>query len=264
MVEARAVGWEARTRPGSAAPNEDLHLVGDHWALVLDGITRYPDDGCVHDVPWYAAALGAAAADRIGGPHGLAAVLADAIAAVNARHCATCDLANPVSPGATVAMVRWRADLEWLVLGDCAIVRRDRDGGVGVETDGRLAALPGVPAVDVAGVRRWPVEHVARVRNREGGFWVASTDPAAAAMARTGALPLADTADLLLCTDGLTRLVDRYGHSWTELAALAFDRGIDAALNLVRGHGDRDERPRAKRHDDATAVHLRFPEFASL
>ncbi|RRR98262.1 protein phosphatase 2C domain-containing protein [Glycomyces terrestris] len=267
MIEARAAGWEARaqSRPGSAAPNEDAYRTGGDWALVLDGITRYPDDGCVHDVPWYTAALAESIADGITGPDALADVLAAAIAAVNARHESTCDLGNPVSPGATAALVRRRGDrLEWLVLGDCAVAWRGPDGACRVETDGRLAALPGVPAVELAGIRRWPVPYVASVRNREGGFWVASTDPEAAARARTGAVPLAGVADLLLCTDGLTRLVDRYGHTWPQLLAAVFDRGVGAALDLVRAHGDRDPRPGSKRHDDATAVHLRLPEFASL
>jgi hypothetical protein len=259
MIEAGA-----ESRPGSSAPNEDLHLVADTWALVLDGITRYPDDGCVHDVPWYVRSLAESIADRIAGPLALADVLAAAIAAVNERHAASCDLANPVSPGATVGLVRWGDRLEWLVLGDCAIAWRDRDGKGRIETDDRLASLPGVPAVDLAGVRRWPVDYVARVRNRDDGFWVASTDPGAAAMARTGTEDLAPVADLLLCTDGLTRLVDRYGRTWPDVLGLVFDRGVGAALDLVREDGDRDPRPGAKRHDDATAVHLRFPGFASL
>ncbi|MQM28251.1 protein phosphatase 2C domain-containing protein [Glycomyces albidus] len=260
MIEARA-----ESRPGSSAPNEDLHRVADTWALVLDGITRYPGDGCVHDVPWYTAALAESIADLIGQPLELAEVLAGAIAAVNARHARTCDLDNPVSPGATAALVRWSGgDLEWLVLGDCSIAWRDRDGKCRIETDDRLARLPGAPAVDLAGVRRWPVAYVAGLRNRDGGYWVASTDPAAAAMARTGTVPVADVADLLLCTDGLTRLVDRYGRPWPDVLALVFDHGVGAAIDLVRGHGDRDPSPGAKRHDDATAVHLRFPESASL
>ncbi|NUQ87443.1 MAG: hypothetical protein HOQ43_03135 [Glycomyces artemisiae] len=256
----------AESRPGSAAPNEDLLLVADAWALVLDGITRYPDDGCVHDVPWYTAALAEAVAVQMSGPpRPLTEVLTAAIEAVNARHAPTCDLANPVTPGATAALVRSRGDaLDWLVLGDCAITWRDRDGKCRTETDDRLAAVPSAPAVDLAGVRRWPVDHVARFRNRDGGFWVAAADPAVASMARTGTAE--DVADLLLCTDGLTRLVERYGRAWPDLMALAADRGAGALLDLVRDHEDRDPSPPTKRHDDATAVLLRFADhrFASL
>jgi hypothetical protein len=255
MIEAGA-----ESRPGSSAPNEDLHLVADTWALVLDGITRYPDDGCVHDVPWYVGNLAESIADRIAGPLALAEVLAAAIAAVNDRHAATCDLANPVSPGATVGLVRWGAELEWLLLGDCTIAWRDRDGKSRIETDDRLEHVPSPPS----GPGRYPVDYVARVRNREGGYWVAATDPGAAAMARNGAADLAPIADLLLCTDGLTRLTERYGHSWPDVLDLAADRGVGALLDLVREEEAGDPRPARKRHDDATAVHLRFPGFASL
>ncbi|GAA2123875.1 protein phosphatase 2C domain-containing protein [Glycomyces algeriensis] len=247
----------AASRPGGAAANEDFHLVGDGWALVLDGITRYPDDGCVHDVPWYVRLLGTAIAARIGEAD-LRTALAQAIDAVNSLHAGGCDLANPVSPGATVAIVRRVGDrVEWLVLGDCAIAMRDRDGGVAVESDGRLAGLAGTPAaVDVAGVWRWPVEYVASVRNREGGFWVASADPGAADRAFTGSWPRERVGEVLLCTDGLTRLVERYGREWPSL----FESGVEGLIDLVRELETDDTRflPQSKRHDDATAVRLRW------
>lgn len=247
----------AASRPGGAAPNEDFHLVGDGWALVLDGITRYPDDGCVHDVPWYVRRLGAAIAARIGEAD-LRRVLARSIAAVRSLHADTCDLANPVSPGATAAIVRQVGDrVEWLVLGDCAIAVRARDGGLLVESDGRLAGLTGTPAsVDVGGVWRWPVEYVAQVRNREGGFWVAAADPGAADEAYTGSWPCSGIGEVLLCTDGLTRLVERYGFEWPAL----FESGVEELIDRVREleAGDTRFRPKAKRHDDATGVRLRW------
>jgi hypothetical protein len=246
----------AASRPGGAAPNEDFHLVGDGWALVLDGITRYPDDGCVHDVPRFVRMLGEAIAARIGEAD-LQWALARSIESVNSLHAGSCDLANSVSPGATVAVVRRVADrVDWLVLGDCAIAARDRDGGLVVESDGRLAGLPGVAAVDVAGVRRWPVEYVAQVRNREGGYWVAASDPEAAEEAFTGSWPSGRIGEVLLCTDGLTRLVERYGYEWPAL----FESGVEDLIDLVREleAADTRFRPRAKRHDDATGVLLRW------
>jgi hypothetical protein len=264
----------AASSPGGSAPNEDFYLVSDRWALVLDGITRYPDDGCVHDVPWYVARLGAAVAARVGDDRvGLAAVLAEAIAAVNDLHADTCDLRNSVTPGATIAIVRRESErLAWLVLGDSAVAWRDREGRAEHRSDDRLANLTGAPpAESVAGVRRWPVRFVATVRNREGGFWVAAADPEAASRAFTGSIPRGEVSELLLCTDGLTRLIDRYGYSWSEL----FERaavgggvgagigvgaaGISGLIDLVREHGERDTRfhPEAKRHDDATGVLMR-------
>ncbi|WP_035748238.1 protein phosphatase 2C domain-containing protein [Glycomyces sp. NRRL B-16210] len=250
----------AASVPGGDAPNEDFHLVSGSWALVLDGITRYPDDGCVHDVPWYVRRLGAAIASGIGGSDALPEVLASAIGAVNALH-ASCDLRNPVSPGATVGMVRLAGGrIEWLVLGDCAVAWRG-PGGIEVRSDGRLARLASPPAVVVVGAyRRYPVDYLARVRNRDGGFWVASTDPDAAAMAYTGAVPVEEVGELLLCTDGLTRLVDRYGHSWSEVFDRAEAVGVAGLIGLVREAGERVTGigPNTKRHDDCTGIRLRF------
>ena len=256
----------AASSPGGSAPNEDFYLVSDRWALVLDGITRYPDDGCVHDVPWYVARLGAAIAGRVGDDRvGLATVLDESIAAVNDRHAGSCDLRNPVTPGATVAIVRREPErLAWLVLGDSAVAWRDRGGRVEHRSDDRLARLTDTPAAaSVAGIRRWPVSFVGTVRNREGGFWVAAADPEAASRALTGSLPRDEAGELLLCTDGLTRLIDRYGYSWPDLfesATVGGRDGIGGLIDLVRDHGGRDTRfhPEAKRHDDATGVLLRF------
>ena len=252
----------AASRAGSAAPNEDRFLVGESWALVLDGITRYPEDGCVHDVPWYVDRLGAAIADRVADVRlDLGTVLALAIGAVNGRHSGTCDLENPVSPGATVGIVRLvERRVEWLVLGDCTLAERDLDDTVRAETDGRLQQLADPPgAVDVGGVRRFPVDYIARVRNREGGFWVASTDPDAAGRAFRGTWPLDRIGELLLCTDGLTRLTERYDRTLHEMFAMASGEGMEALIDLVREEAERDGNihPKAKRHDDATGVLLR-------
>jgi hypothetical protein len=260
----------AASAPGGGAPNEDHYLVTDRWALVLDGITRYPDDGCVHDVPWYVSRLGAAIAARIAAPS-LAAALAESIASVNALHEA-CDLRNPVTPGATVGIVRLVGGetvgqapagtvIEWALLGDCSIVWRDHQGAHHVRTDERLAELRDPPAaVDVGGIRRFSVDYIARVRNRDGGFWVAATDPEAAGRAYSGSVPADQVSELLLCTDGLTRLTERYGRAWPALFELAAAEGVEGLIRLVREHGEADAvRAGAKRHDDATGVHLRFP-----
>lgn len=252
----------AASVPGGDAPNEDFHLVSGSWALVLDGITRYPGDGCLHDVPWYVARLGAAIADGIGGDEGLPDVLAAAIGTVNGCHGAQCDLRNPVSPGATVGMVRLVGGrIEWLVLGDCAVAWRGPGGEIEVRSDERVARLPSPPAAIVVGAyRRYPVDYLARVRNRDGGFWVASTEPGAAAQAYTGSVPVEEVGELLLCTDGLTRLVERYGHSWAEVFEQVGAVGVSGLIGLVREAGERVSGigPHTKRHDDCTGIRLRF------
>ncbi|MDA1360740.1 protein phosphatase 2C domain-containing protein [Glycomyces luteolus] len=254
----------AFSSPGGGAPNEDHFLVWAESALVLDGITRYPDDGCVHDVPWFVRRLGAAVGRRIGSPGGgLRRVLAEAIAEIGEAHleAGTCDLGNPVTPGSTVGLVRREGDrLDWLLLGDCTVAWRDREGRVEFRSDDRLARLDGVPAESVGGVRRWPIAYVESVRNREGGYWVAAADYRAASQALTGSLAIGEVSEVLLCTDGLTRLVERYGYSWPELFERVAEVGVEGLVELVREHGEADTRfhPEAKRHDDATGVLLRL------
>ncbi|MEV6957200.1 hypothetical protein [Streptomyces sp. NPDC051183] len=89
----------------------------------------------------------------------LAELLAAAIEATCAAHSGTCDLDNPASPSATVAMVREHSgQLDVLVLCDCVVVL-DTVDGVRVVTDDRNAGM--TPAQ----------------RNIPGGFWVAGTRP---------------------------------------------------------------------------------------
>lgn len=249
---------EAATEAGGGAPNEDFLLASGSWALVLDGVTRYPDDGCVHDVPWYVAELGGAMAAELSSGRGLRVSLAHGIEAVAEAHRGTCELDNPVSPAAAVAAVRLEADrLEWLVLGDCAVAWRSSDRAVEARSDDRLARLADPPKATLVGhLRRYPVDYIARVRNRPGGFWVASSDPGAAEQALTGTESAAGLDVVAVLTDGVTRLVERYGRTWTELLDLGLFEGASDLIAAVRECEEADPRfgERAKRHDDATVV----------
>jgi hypothetical protein len=162
--------------------------------------------------------------------------------------------------------------VSWLVLGDCAVLL-DRGSGVEAVTDDRLslsssakraAVLAGEAGLDAA-------EHASRVaalvhaqrayRNREGGFWVAATDPDAAAHALTGSAPVRGLRNAALVTDGVTRAADPYGsHTWQELSDDLASAGPPHVLAQVRDLEASDpnyERfPRTKPSDDATAAVL--------
>ncbi|MFC4334757.1 protein phosphatase 2C domain-containing protein [Salininema proteolyticum] len=258
---------DGASEPGDPhRPNEDLARTGRHWALVLDGITRYPDDGCEHDVPWYVRTLAesvAAVLDSADIPgststHPLPEILAEAVRRTTGAHSATCDVDNPLTPGATVALARWTADaVDYLVLGDAAIAW-EREGAVSGVSDDRLAALPDPPApVDVGGLVRYAPDYVASVRNQPGGFWVADSRPEAAARAVTGTLPREGLSTLLLCTDGITRLIDKYGSTWADCLRIV-ESGPEALVKEVRRRENAGPAPSGKLHDDATAVRVRF------
>lgn len=237
--------------------NEDLVVSGPDFVVVLDGATAPPpsagvESGCRHDVTWLVRQLGTQlAAPLIGrSTASLADLLAEAIAGVGALHAGTCDLGNPDSPSSTVAMVRVGADsVEHLVLADSPVVLRAPDGRVTTVADDRVDYLP-----------EYTFEAVRKARNQPGGFWVASTLPAAAYEALSGTTPREQVASVAVMTDGASRYAERYGHSWDELVAVLESGGPRELIDRVRAYdvAAANGSFRGKRHDDATAVLLRL------
>jgi hypothetical protein len=248
--------------PGDHGANHDRFRTGHDWALILDGAGRYPGHtgGCVHSVTWvvdrlahYTGQMLAARRDRA-----LPDVAREAIAATAADHGPACDLSDPLSPGASLAMVRTAGDATaWLVLGDVAVAfDLDDDGGHPlVVVDDRVDRLPG-PVTDSGPVRTYSPDYVATVRNRPGGFWVAGAVPEAADHALTGEVHGARR--VLLCSDGVTRLVERHGWTWRRMVDEASRPGGPGSLvRAVRAADAADPNPsrwRGKRHDDATVA----------
>ncbi|SFK20196.1 Protein phosphatase 2C [Streptosporangium canum] len=246
------ITYETVAAPGRPH-NEDHVIGGPTWVAILDGATAAHgvDSGCIHDVPWLVARLAAALA------HGLVTqpavslpdILAEAIKMTMAVHADTCDLANPDSPSSTVAVLRQRDEtVDYLVLCDSPIALQRADGTLTVVDDDRTDHLPSG--------RPYSRELVRSLRNHSDGFWVASTNPQAAYEALTGSVPLATVTGALLLTDGVTRLVEAYGHSWEQLVATAAADGSGQLIAQVREaeveYGP--PYPAAKAHDDATAV----------
>jgi len=249
------------SEPSPGGVNFDFLLVSSRWAVVLDGVSTYPVDdvGCRHGGEWFVNRLGAyfGAALAIGSPDSsLQEVLATAISRTAADH-PECDLTNPLTPAATVAAVRLRgAELDWLVLGDAAVAWMNRAGDADSVSDDRADHLANAPVV-VADVRRYDPAFVAKIRNQPGGFWVAAADPAAAAEAVCGTLNATDLTRVGLFSDGITRLVDRYGWTWPQLFATVDTSGARALVSAVREAEQNDPDPgrwRGKPSDDASAV----------
>lgn len=246
------ISYSTAPAPTPGRLNEDFVVAGPNWVAVLDGATAPPgvNSGCRHDVPWLVAQLGTALARQLATrPEAdLPGILSAAIRGTMTAHEDTCDLANPDSPSSTVAIVRRRAEmLDYLVLCDSPIAIRRADGTVTVVDDDRTDHLPGG--------RPYSRELVRNLRNAPGGFWVASTRPEAAREALTGSLVAASVAGVLLVTDGVSRLVEWYDHTWEGLTGVAAKEGPWRLVEMVRGeereHGPRDG---AKVHDDASAA----------
>lgn len=263
--------------PGRA--NEDFAAVTADTAVLLDGagIPEGSQSGCIHGVAWYARTLGcrllAEAAPQAGKP--LPRALADAIIHVRSLHERTCDLMHAGSPSATViaARVSGRA-LEYLVLADSVLLIDTGAAEPEVVTDDRLerAATPhrervnalAIGSAEHAIARREYVETMRNTyRNRDGGFWVASTAPAAAGHALTGCVPLAELRSFSLLSDGATRLADLFtALTWPQLDGILRDHGPHELIRRTREAEDTDPHgrrwPRTKAHDDATAVHCQL------
>ncbi len=263
------------TMPGDPArPNEDFAGILGSCAILLDG-SGAPGDlptGCTHGVPWYVRQLGgrclaAAAAGEPDEP--LDGILAAAITDVSALHRDTCDLSSPGTPSSVVVMARTEAEsMDYLVLGDSALVIEDTSGSIKVVTDRRMDQ---VAAAEYQAMLKLPTgspEHQAAriafvrrqqpMRNQPGGYPVASTDPDAASKAITGSVPAVEVRRAAIVSDGVTRFAEFGLGTWSDLlSTLALD-GPAALFARIRKAEDGDPGgqrwPRAKQHDDVGVV----------
>jgi len=242
--------WPGRT-------NEDFTAAAPTTAVLVDGAGGFAgaEAVCRHGVAWYARRLGGTILS-LAPDSSLPALLAEAIAQVTDDHRATCDVADPISPSAAVAIVRVSGDtVEHLVLGD-AVAVADRAGAAPlVVSDPREAvvsrpfrsALRGVAEGSDAYHRL--LRDLRANRNRPGGFWVAKDDPRAADEAITGSSPVSDVTGAVLLSNGASRIVDRFGLTdWPGVMAVLSSSGPAGIIHRVR----QAEAHHAVLPDDAT------------
>jgi serine/threonine protein phosphatase PrpC len=254
----------------------DAVLVGSEFAAVADGATPLRGPGTAGalslsgdpEVHRFAAA----ALDQLHTHRTLdvQAMFAAAITALSST-------AGVEPPGTcTVALVRGREGaLTVAVLGDCAAVLARTDGRVQVVHDDRVAALDDQV---VAGLRQRLAAGMSyqqaiaqltpqlqanrRRHNTPDGYWVIGSDPAAAAHVYTTSCPAEMVEAVLVCTDGLTRLVSPFGWVKThqDLLAQARQHGLQhlaaQVRTLERTPGSMLRYPRLGQHDDIAAVLL--------
>jgi len=192
------------TSPGHPGrSNEDFVGAVPGAAVLLDGAGIPGTESiCHHGVAWYTRRLGGALLGSlsVGDGRGLSSVLADAIDQLAAEHRRTCDIADPSSPQATVALVRVDGErAEYLVLADSYVLLGGPGDNSVVVTDGRevalrrscLALLDGLEAgpQGYGAARETAIGALRARRNQPGGYWIAKDDPRAAEEAVTGAVP---------------------------------------------------------------------------
>ncbi len=254
-------------------PNEDFVGAVPGAVVLLDGAGIPGTESiCRHGVAWYTHRLGGALLGRLSREDGqdLTTILGDAIGQLSREHRHTCDIANPSSPQATVAIFRPGGDhADFLMLADSFLVLERGDDDLQVITDEReiavrrhcSAVFDGVaestPEYDRA--REAFIEAVRARRNQPGGYWIAKDDPGTAAQARTGSFPLRDLSGAALLSNGASRIVDPYGLAeWPAVLNLLRTNGPAEVLHRVRNaeaNGPLGRRPATKASDDATVAY---------
>lgn len=265
------------TSPGTPGQsNQDFVGAVPGAVVLLDGAGIPGTESiCHHGVAWYAHSLGGALLGRVsrGGGPGLVTILSDAIEQIAREHRFTCDITNPSSPQATVAIFRFDGKrAEFLMLADSVLVLDKAGDNPQVITDEREVALrrecsaildgiaKGTPEYDQA--REAYVEAVRARRNQPGGYWIAKDDPRAATEARTGSFAVRDLPGVAMLTNGASRIVDAYGLAgWPEVLEVLRASGPCEIIRRVRRAEASDaagERPDASSPDDATVAYCRI------
>lgn len=248
--------------------NADRAIVGNHFAIVLDGATAFlPVDV---DPGTYADTLGQAIANQL--DDNPAADLPDVVRAGIAHTAARLDLEPGQSPSSTVAILRANGDgADLYVLGDSPI-HYGTETHAATLTDARLAQV--APAERHQYVSRLRAGHgydqrhrdaLARLQraqryacNRPGGYWIAEANPDAAHYGLTCHMPASVITWAVLATDGAAGLIDHTSRAWPDIAHDDADQlaALLAQLHEWETTTDPDGRslPRAKRHDDKTLI----------
>lgn len=250
--------------------SEDACAIGDGIAVVVDGagLPKSLRRGCGHAVAWYARMLAEALRVRLETrATTMADALAGAIAEVTDSHADTCDLSQG-SPSATVAAWRIVDDhVEHLVLCDASVVLIGADGTPREITDDRIDAAVQRRAAQLAadaGLAEAPAEMrfaaLDRMRNVEGGFWCAHTDPEAAHRAFTGRTPIAWLRAIVASSDGGTRGFQKVdAHSLEGFAELVVDgRLAEIAAQIRAAEHAAGPLPFTKPHDDIALAAATF------
>lgn len=274
------------SKDGKPEHNEDCFgFLGDtYW--VLDGATSPLGMKIVHGLTakWYVSELSRAIARAVLRAHDapLREILRSAIRDVSRKMGRGQLQMRVYSPSATVVMVRLAdTHLEYVVLGDSYLLINTPRSVMCVCDDRIRTVNPARRAQALEILRNGAgfederfvslklqlVEEEHALRNRPGGYWIASADPSAADEAYVGQLAyteLSSDPELLLSTDGFVRGYTTYDifHSWGELLMDVRDHGPAHVLAKVRQVELADPGglrfPRMSRTDDATAVYLRI------
>jgi Protein phosphatase 2C len=265
------------TSPGTPGqPDQDFVGAVPGAVVLLDGAGIPGTESiCRHGVAWYTHSLGGALLGRLSrdGGQDLVTILSDAIEQIAGEHRFTCDITNPSSPQATVAIFRSDGKrAEFLMLADSVLVLDKPAGNPKVITDQREVAVRRECSAILDGIAKGTpeynqaceayIEAVRARRNQPGGYWIAKDDPYAATEARAGSFAVRDLSGVAMLSNGASRIVDAYGLAgWPEVLEVLRASGPGEIIRRVRRAEASDAaggRPGARSPDDATVAYCRI------
>jgi hypothetical protein len=186
---------------------------------------------------------------------------------------------TPISqvPSSTViTLTAIGGELTVSALGDCLGVVRASDGALAVVQDHRLEPFDGPIAAQMARdvAQGMTVEEARKKANAQlvinrdransrGTYWLFVDDPAAAEHISVESMALADVEQVLICSDGFSRLIEpfRIAPDAEGLLRLAGELGLGRLGDLLRSAEEAPQSfvdfPRLDISDDATAIFLR-------
>jgi hypothetical protein len=247
----------------------DASLVEDGFVAIADGSTPLVTTNAIDAYGYACRALERLAQHKSAAPQEMfrLALSTDAPPREPLSHL-------PSSTAITLTVVQGRLTVS--VLGDCLGVVKSLDGDVTVAWDRRLDKFDGPVAKQMARdvSRGMSIEeareaaHDQLVANRDRAnqphtYWLLADDPAAAEWVEVASLELPRAEEILLCSDGLSRLIDpfRIARDAEDLLTLAGRLGLDQLGAELRAAeeapGSFTEYPRLDPSDDATAILLR-------
>jgi len=261
--------------------NEDRAAASERAAWILDGATGVSPQRLFpgpSDPAWFAATadglLARLTADVDGGMTLLRRLVADLHDACAAAALAPLAETAIELPSASLLVAQLAgSEIALLILGDCKLLLRRRDGTVEAFDQSSVAPfdaklVEALRAMRAGGATRLseltsrltPLIRENRLwKNRPGGYGVLTADAACFAFAETARRQAQDATHLLLATDGFYRLVDTY-HMLTasELMEATLERGLAPLHAELRRLEESDPEclafPRLKARDDATAM----------
>lgn len=274
------------SEPGGSTPNDDRaggqfgHETGHAW--VIDGATGVAPEayipGADSDAAWLAGQLDryftslpmSAAPVRVPMRRIVGRIRDDYFLAVAGR-----DVPDFAIPSAAALYCGWERCAHKLILrlsglGDCIALLRDGEGQIHIVGDvspgsGDAEKLAGFDAfhgaTDAASQAALGdfLKQQRRQMNRPGGYWVFSISPEAAGYLREHTFVLIPPVDIMLMTDGFSRLIDHFeAYTPESLLRAADHKGVEYLYRELReleaGDIDRRKAPRVKVEDDASVV----------